>query len=245
MSRGRKLLIAENRPEQLRPRKELFERDDWEVLTAESPEAACNILTNGWVHLAVVDLRLRDDDDPDDKSGLELVKTTDPAIPKIMWSAFPSYEVATEALGLNANGLPWAVYFVDKARGFQELREKVEAVFRDKVRINTSLEILPGPGASLRELLGQIEDYRGLLKDRLDIMAEELGDLLRKLFLQEERLVLKHVTPGAGGSGVVRVQPMMPGGPAEERIVKFGKRDNMRKEVGNFIRYVQPYAGQH
>jgi len=43
----------------------------------------------------------------------------------------------------------------------------------------------------------------------------------------------------------VRVLPIMAAGPAEEVIVKFGKRDNMRKEIGRFIRYVQPYAGQH
>jgi len=245
VAKVRKLLIAENVPEQLRPRKELFVREGWEVLTAASPEEARHILDNGWVHLAVVDLRLRDDNDPNDLSGLELVKSTDPAIPKIMWSAFPSYEVATEALGLNANGIPYAVYFVDKARGFSELYEKVEEVFRDKVRINTELEIKSEAGASLRELLGQIEDYRGLPEDRLSARAEELEDLLRKLFLQERRLLLKHVTPGAGGSGVVRIQPTLEAGQGEEVIVKFGKRDNMRKEIGNFARYVQPYAGQY
>ncbi len=245
MPRVRKILIVENNPDHLRPRKKLFERQGWQVLTADNPEDAWEILTNGWVHLAVVDLRLIDDDEPNDLSGLDLAKNTDPVIPKIMWTAFPSWEAANEALGLGSNGISRAVYFVDKAEGFEALLEAAEKAFAHRAKINTSLVIEAEPGASLRDLVLQIKAYRNLPDSRIDTMAEELEDVLRKLFFDSEHLTLKHLTPGAGGSGVVQVQPTTAGVEGEYVIVKFGQRDNMLKEIGNFMRYVQPYAGRH
>ncbi len=245
MPRVRKILIVENDPAQLRPRKELFERQGWQVLTANNLEAAREILTSGWVHLAIVDLRLKDEDDPNDFGGLDLIiEETDPVIPKIIWTAYPTFEVVNKALGLGPNGVPLAVNFVDKAKGFKVLLEAVNAAFTYKVRINVSLVVEPSPGVSFPDLVRQIKAYRKLPNDRIDIMAEELEDVLRKLFPDADHVTLKHMTAGAGGSGVVQIQPTSAGVKGADVVVKFGRRDNMRKEIGNFLRYVQPYAGQ-
>lgn len=164
-------------------------------------------------------------------------------IPKIIWTAYPSFETARDALELTEEGGPLAARFVDKTDGFPALLDAAEKVFEQKVRINASLD-LPSE-TELCDILGQIKAYRKLPKSDIAALSEELGDLLRKLFTDAKRLKVESLTPGAGGSGVVRVQPVLSGEvEGEYVVVKFGRRDNIRKEVGNYTRYVQPYAGR-
>ena len=60
--------------------KQFLERKGYWVLYANGPEIAEEILSNNLVHLAIVDVRLRNDDDSTDRSGLSLCEHMDPTV---------------------------------------------------------------------------------------------------------------------------------------------------------------------
>ena len=68
------------------------------------------------VDLAILDIRLRDDDDEKDTSGLKVAREAKSLIPKIVLTGYPTPELAREALTA-VYGEPLAVGFVGKAEG--------------------------------------------------------------------------------------------------------------------------------
>ena len=117
MQRNEKILFADNKPAFLNTRKQFIEQEGYQVITAGDPEAARKILEKGDVALAILDVRLRDDDDDQDRSGLELAMNCAPSIPKIILTAFPTWELVRQALGADVDGLPPAVDFICKEEG--------------------------------------------------------------------------------------------------------------------------------
>ena len=99
MSRLR-ILFADNNPLFLKIRSELLEKAGFRnIRVSLSVEEARN-LRDELVDIAVFDIRLEDDLDSNDTSGLDLAK--DPAyrsVPKIILTAHPTYEHVREALG--------------------------------------------------------------------------------------------------------------------------------------------------
>lgn len=250
MTATKRVLIADNRPDHLQVRQALFQRNNWQVIAATDFDTAKAILDNQWVHLAVIDLRLRNDDEPRDTSGLELARATDPLVPKIIITSWPSYAAARDALGLDDRGQSPAVSFVDKGLGFPHLLKEADNVFAHRVRINLGLSIEVAPGQSLTELLRQIKPYRRLSDTEVEARsgeiqarAAELEDLLRKLFHDADSIRLRDLTPGAGGSGVFQAQSTKHGATGEFVVVKFGQRERVRTEWRRFEHYVQEHTG--
>jgi CheY-like chemotaxis protein len=250
MTTRKRILIADNRPDHLKLRQQLFERGHWHVLTADSVAGAVTSLKEKWVHLALIDLRLTNDEDPRDMTGLRVARETDPVVPKIIMTSWPSYEAARDALGLDDEGISPAEGFVDKGRGFYHLLAEAEKVFAHKVRINLELRIEPAATGSLVHLIRQIKPYRRLTDAEIaaraaeiEERAAELEDLLRKLFFDADSLRLTELIPGAGGSGVIQVQPVKHGAEGEFVVVKFGQRSRMRYEWQRFEHYVQEHTG--
>lgn len=111
------LLLADNYQDFLETRCEFFQRRGFEVLTALGPVDAKNILEREHVDLAILDLRLLNDEDSNDISGLEVARHVALAVPKIILTRFPSWKDVRAALGAQLDGLPAAVDFVDKKEG--------------------------------------------------------------------------------------------------------------------------------
>jgi hypothetical protein len=63
---------------------------------------------------AIVDLRLIDDKDEADLSGLALIKRAAPEVPKILLTGYPTVEVTRRALRSNIEGISAAVDVVSK-----------------------------------------------------------------------------------------------------------------------------------
>ena len=94
------ILFADNDPDFLNTRAEFLQKAGHRVVRAYTLEQARQILAEARVHLAILDIRLLNDDDERDTSGLTLAR--DPAfhpVPKIMLTGFPTYESVREALG--------------------------------------------------------------------------------------------------------------------------------------------------
>jgi CheY-like chemotaxis protein len=82
------ILLADNDPEWLRQQKEAFVSEGFNVLTAEGPSEAEMVLNSGHVDAVVLDIRLENDDDDKDVSGLSLMETA-PEVGKVITTTFP------------------------------------------------------------------------------------------------------------------------------------------------------------
>lgn len=127
------ILFADNNPNFLNTRKEFLEQEGYQVIPAANPTEAKRILEQGQIDLAVLDIRLVDDDDYEDISGLILAKEMARSVPKIILTGFPSYQYVREALESDLEGLPPAVDFIDKQEGPETLIEAIRKVLKFEV----------------------------------------------------------------------------------------------------------------
>ncbi|MBM3149498.1 MAG: response regulator, partial [Chloroflexi bacterium] len=142
MSKGR-ILIVDNRPDHIPFRRQALEREGYEVREAYTPEDASEKFETGLIHLAIVDIRLKDENDEKDWSGLEWVESVHqqyPEFPCIILTGFPSYEPVQRARKPDEKGLPPAEDFISKGEGLELLVKAVNNVFLNKVKINYNLK---------------------------------------------------------------------------------------------------------
>jgi len=122
------ILFAENDPDFLSTRREYLERAGYAVIPANNPTEARQKLESGGIDLAILDIRLENDDDERDTSGLILAKRVGRTIPKIILTSFPTFDYVREALRPQLDGLPVAVDFLMKAEGVPALLSTVKDV---------------------------------------------------------------------------------------------------------------------
>lgn len=184
----KQILMADNDPDFLNTRAE-FIRADYQVLKAYTLEDARQLLANAHFHIAILDIRMVNDDDETDISGLTLAKdAAHQAIPKIILTGFPTVQAVREALGAALHGLPPAVDFIAKADGPESMLQAIDKAFAQFVHINWNLGILwdsrnPMSFPHLISLL-----LPNLPNDILVYRANELEDLIRRLFYQSQQV---------------------------------------------------------
>lgn len=119
------VFIADNDHHQLSSCREHLENQDCTVYTAKTPEEAQRKLESELqVDVAVIDIRLRDDGDEKDVSGLDVAKLR-PDIPKIILTAYPDYETTRIALKRH---LPIAYEYLAKIEGLPKLMSTINWV---------------------------------------------------------------------------------------------------------------------
>jgi len=185
------ILLADNLPKALDTRAEFLQKAGYRVIKAASDAEALQHLENSWVHLAVLDIRLVEDNNPEDLSGLELAENpTFRAIPKIMMTGFPSYASVRDSLHPKPDGLPYAIDYLAKEEGLDALLVAVEAAFRNHVKIDRDLKIVWNPPimASFPHLATIFDP--AIDPSQLANRAAELEDLLRKLFYGTQQITL-------------------------------------------------------
>lgn len=180
-----KILIADNIESVANTYAEYLEMHGYRVLQVSTPEQCQRALEEERIHLAILDLRMRDDGDEKDISGLTLAQQSNPRIPKIILTAFPTWEMAREFLRLGENGLPPAADFASKLEGLPEFLQRVQKAFANRVGINWDLKI-DWKVHNQFSLARLIEP--DLADERLPDRADELEDLFRKLYAQSERI---------------------------------------------------------
>lgn len=110
----RRLLVVDNKPEDRSTVAKYLEGEGFDVIQAGALVEALAAAARARPDAAVIDLRLVNDTDEQDFSGIALAKQLDPALPKIMWTGFPTYEAVRRAMGPDLDGIPAAVGFVSK-----------------------------------------------------------------------------------------------------------------------------------
>lgn len=163
-----RILIVDNNKDYLDAAQKFFEAQGYFVLNASSPDEARPIFQQEPLDLAILDIRLIDNDDEKDTSGLELAKQSNPAVPKVMLTDYPSFQTVREAFSPVHNGGPLAVGYIAKAEGLEALLESVR------------LALLPLPPVFEKHLLRAFGATAPVaLRNRLREI--EPGDMTRRL----------------------------------------------------------------
>jgi len=239
------ILIVDNDPEFLDSLKLFLEVKGYMVYTANNAVGAKRLLADELIHLAVIDVRLTDDRDEDDWSGLHLAAEAAPDVPKIILTGRRYEDPSTlvlQVLRPDKQGHILASDFVFKREGPDKLLEAIEGAFQSKVRLNIEMEITWERGLSWRTLVGELKAYRGKSESEKRKAEEELKDLMVRLLDRATALRMLRVTSGRGGCGVIIARPSFGGMIGEDMVIKFGPRQNVMIECANYERWVEPFA---
>lgn len=193
----KRILLADNDPTFLRQRKAFLEKEGYRVFPAASAVEARRVLKQGGIDLAILDVRLEDNRNEKDISGLLLAKETDRAIPKIMLTSFPTYEAVRESLGASLDELPPAVDFVAKQEGPDALLRAVRKALQNSERSFR---------ATQDEIAEQLnEDYRRARKEaRIHYWVNLIASLIFAIpIIIGAFLVLTKERAGAGAVPVI------------------------------------------
>jgi CheY-like chemotaxis protein len=112
-----KILLVDNDLDFLETRREFLEKEGYSVTTALSHIEAKERLDRENADLAVIDVRLLNDDDEKDNSGLELAKEASRSLPVIILTGYPSAQYMRQTLGPQLDGMQIAYDFLAKEDG--------------------------------------------------------------------------------------------------------------------------------
>lgn len=222
----------------------------YDVVTVEEPKKAQERLRSESFHLAILDIRMVDDD-PENVAGMTLVEALNDlglasAVKVVMLSAYGTKEQMRKAFARYD-----VADFVDKQKfDNREFRTLVDDVFREDVRVNLDLKVSWRGSTARDALVGVfVDDVDGAGRVRKgtpaqERLADELDDLLRRLFVDATSLIVTPIAPGHSGAGVLRVQPFFPdGGGGNPVVVKFGDRATIETEQAHFEKHVKHFLG--
>lgn len=227
-----RVLVADNDSDALEILTEFLEDAGYDVVMAKDPLEAEQIMAHERLHLAILDLRLREDSDQNDRSGLRLAKLVARALPKIIFTRFPVHEDVREALKPDSYHLPPAVDFVDKRHGYQSLAESIEEVLNNHAPFNWELGISLEGHLTISQLTQMLinESEYAYLAHRI----AELEDLLRKLFFTKSHITIGEPFLTDWQRIVVPVYTYTTDGYQAQYIVSLGKHEPIKQEYERF-----------
>lgn len=148
------ILLADNLRVFMDVRREFLEHAGYKVVTADNPVDAERLLERGGLDLAILDIRLMNDDDPEDKSGLALAMKYGPSIPIILLTGYPTWEDVKTALGRDLDGLSRAVDFISKEEGPIVMIQAVKLTLSNpQLKLNVMQEFTADSSQALHEKL--------------------------------------------------------------------------------------------
>jgi len=223
----------------------ILEQARFRVDTVGTSIEALECLRQKAYHLVVLDVRLRESD-PANVEGMDLLreiktKGLAEAMGIVMLSAYATVEQ------MRTGFREYSIRDFLSKDEFDSLEfpERVRGLFTENFNINLNLEIdwqqNSGPEQAVLDLsLGdeRIECNTPLQKR----VAQELDDLLCRLFYRADRLLVLYATAGSNRTGLLLVQPLKQTGAERTVVVKFGDVETIKKEYEKFVEYVQPFV---
>ena len=123
------IMIVDNSKQYLDELSENLSRANYSVLKCANEKVAKETLSKNDIDLAIVDLKLKNDADPSDKSGVDLLSYIGNQIPKILISAYPEPNIIAETLRAREGGV-LAHDFIAKSLGMSTIRDSVSRTLR-------------------------------------------------------------------------------------------------------------------
>ena len=124
------ILFADNNLDFLDTCLNFFKIYNYNVILAKNPNEAKGILEKQKIDIAIIDVRLINDEDDEDESGLELARTVAPFVPKIILTRRYKFHphLIRKALMLQPGGSHAAVNYIDKKEGLQAMLTSIRRV---------------------------------------------------------------------------------------------------------------------
>lgn len=183
-------------------------------------------LKRHFFNLIITDIRLEDNDNARDRGGLNFIKDPEIAhVPKLVITAYASFEYAREALGN-------AVDIVDKA-DTDKLIAVVNAIF-EKMNVNWDLRIEFGYGTDPLQVARHI--YPEMSHATLDEASRELEFLFRGMFPSATALRLERVIWAVPTRVALIAHVFQEGSQPFSRILVCGKHETMDHDRENYER---------
>jgi CheY-like chemotaxis protein len=244
MSSGR-ILVVDDLPDVRATLSGLLADEGYLVRSAGSLAEARELVKTERFHIAVLDVRL-DESDVDNVDGLNLmreIRTLDPSVAIIILTGYANVEIVREALEPDNTGRAPAVGFLEKSK-IIDLLPNVQRVFDTQVRINPALTIdLPEP---IWTRLTHHLRFAHLKHPTAACLREEIDELLRKLFYPCEKITVRPMSRGLGGTAVLEVIPYYHHrGEGERLITKLGEHILIEREQRNYNDLVRGQIGGH
>lgn len=123
-----KILFVDNDDEFLKVRSECLQYARYDVVAVTTAEQARAVLESDSCDIMIIDVRLKDDNDEKDRTGLWLAIEVDTRIPKIILTGYPNSDLVTEVLRQRPDGSQLAWDFVAKEEDPEMLLEAVRKV---------------------------------------------------------------------------------------------------------------------
>ena len=234
------ILLVENEPLALRGYARLLKHAGYLVIPASSYEEARQHLDTSYFHLAILDNRLRDQDDEKDMGGFLLARQSDPAIPKIIFTAFPTWELARDALTRLEQGAPAAVDFVYKKEGPEVLLDHVRRALVNR-GWNWQLNIEWKAG----DPVWVANRCIGANSENIPQVARAVEDLFRAVFRSQRDARVARVIYEKPGRVVLMIDLSGSTSSPETCLLVLGKRNAIEDEVRRFHELAPkvPYEG--
>lgn len=238
------VLLADNDLRFLKTRAEFLTEAGYEVVLASTLAEAERLLDERHIHQAILDLRMVNNQDPKDTSGLELARKSDyRLIPKIILTDFPTTETVREALSVDVNGMPPAVEYVYKCEGPEALIQALDKSFSLHVQSNESLVIQFGERdlfsfSGLATLLDPT-----LSGEKLAHHAAELQDLFRQLFYRKTEIRIDRSLWKSEGRAALIVFAFAPEKHVQAQVVVCGHSGLVVNEAGCYKEFAPEAPG--
>ena len=228
----RVILFADNEPDFVDVRSEFLQDAGYRIVKAYTLEQARQRLAEEYVHLAILDIRMVDDDDENDTSGLTLAK--DPKfrlVPKIILTGYPTVQAVREALGPVAEGLPPAVEFLAKVDGPEAMILAVDQALATYVPLNSDLQFQWDVQQRLSFIYLVTLLRPQLSNDTLAQRAGELEDLFRRLLSEYRQVRVSRLFWHGDGQICLWVLACSAQGATDARVVVCGEREALNQEL--------------
>lgn len=247
MSRQRRVLIVDNLEQWRDELVEILQRQDYYAESALTVADTLKQLKEHFYHVLIADIRMNETDQGN-TDGMDLLSQLEEsrlseATKVIILSAFGTPEQMREAFTNRR-----VADFLAKDNFLREpFLTSVERVFSRDVMINLALEILYQAGTSSEEAVLDLEIDGTRIQRNMPMqkqLAVEWEDLLCRLFYQTDGILVRPLTAGQSGTGVLRIEPFYRNkGIGREVIVKYGAVSKIQQEYQNFKEYVEPFVG--
>jgi DNA-binding response OmpR family regulator len=234
------ILLADNDLVFLTTCSEFLESVGFQVIKAASPLEARDILETRYVHLAILDFRLKNDEEKD-RSGLLLAKEVARSVPKLILTKFPAHEDVSEAMRWDTGNLPPAVDYVDKRKDLSVLLEAVNRAFTKYVHINLNLAI-EWKGRDQFGLVKLIEP--GLEGEQLLNNVEEFEDLFRRMFYEKVHIRIDRLLWKRNNRVALVVFAFKEGMKPESFVVVCGQNNIINDEANRFNEFAPRALGK-
>lgn len=207
------------------------------VRLATSYIEAKSALKTDHFHLAILDIRLVDED-LDNEDGMQLLEDIEAlqlrgVMPTIVMTAHQDFVL--RAWELKADRL-----VIKKAGYLRKLINTIKELEEEKIRINFDLDYVSN---SLNVLEEVAEDVNWSMAERpsTKILAPQVRDLFGKLFVEARSLYVSKLKPGLTGAAVVHVKPTWNQGVGRAYVAKVGRKDKVETERRHYKANVERF----